>query len=121
MNNCFRPKFERICPKQFNPSSSCNLCAVWDKKERFEYLWLGGWLVDFIPAIKTGLRDRGVNWCLNACGLISNFLGASALILYGSFSIDSKGLPSWVYIVGLILLALGFLLQLIGHIRRDTP
>lgn len=46
MNNCSRPDFKRICPKQFNPSAPCNLCKAWDEKERFEYVWLGGWIVD---------------------------------------------------------------------------
>lgn len=58
MNDCRRPNFKRICPKQFNPSATCELCAVWDKKERFEYLWCGGWIVDYLGKLYKWWANR---------------------------------------------------------------
>jgi len=129
MNTCSRPQFERICPKQFNPSPTCDLCAAWETKERFEYLWLGGWIFHCVREAKTGLRNRDVNWRLNFFGLASNFLGVVALLFYdwgtwgfnkaGGIWIDSEAITPWVHTIGVMLLFLGFLIQIIAHVRRN--
>jgi len=128
MNTCTRPEFERICPKQFNPSATCNLCIAWDKKERFEYVWLGGWTTDCMRRVVTGMRNRSVNWWWNVGGLFANFLGALLLLYYakytmwfnktGTIFVDPEAVTPWIQFIGILLLALGFLSQLVALFRR---
>ena len=92
MNTCSRPEFERICPKQFNPSATCDLCTAWDKKERFEYVWLGGWATACMRKVVTGMRNREVNWWLNVLEFLGTLFGfVGTLFTLFSLAIEASG------------------------------
>lgn len=84
VNECVRPRFKEICPKQFDPSATCELCAAWDTKEYTEWmLYKGGAFIILGRYLRQRIYRIGAvlwSWLVDAWGYIMSEKGYRAVI-----------------------------------------